>query len=272
MPRNQAPHFKVRCSMRNHRKTAGVYADNRLLAAWVRLGIYAVEVYADRTQDTFQIPDRALTALMGVGRADIARTSLGRLADVCGMSVERQGDVWAITWPNLAKKQFPRREDGTVRGGSASASASASGSGSSSESVLTSEDVDSSRHMGGPGGERLPPPARPKNPQTSSAEWIAKLARACPHGACDPGVVRAWLATIRPAIDARGYSDIRRAATSWWARVRPDELAAARTKAMREGLIAQPPLEVYVPPLSAAEGAAIIAAINRGEIPRSLES
>jgi len=41
---------------------------------------------------------------------------------------------------------------------------------------------------------------------------------------------------------------------------------------MREGLIAQPPLEVYVPPLSAAEGAAIIAAINRGEIPRSLES
>ena len=114
---------------------------------------------------------------------------------------------------------------------------------------------------------------RPKKAyRDSDAAWIAKLARACPHSACDPGIVRAWLATIRPAIDARGYSDIRRAATSWWARVRPDELAAARTKAMREGLIAQPPLEVYVPPLSAAEGAAIIAAINRGEIPRSAES
>ena len=116
-------------------------------------------------------------------------------------------------------------------------------------------------------------PVRPKKAyRDSDAAWIAKLARACPHGACDPGIVRAWLATIRPAIDARGYSDIRRAATSWWARVRPDELAAARTKAMREGLIARPPLEVYVPPLSAAEGTAIIAAINRGEIPRSLES
>ena len=79
MPRNQAPHFKVRCSTRNHERTAAMYGDNDMLALWTRLGVLAIERYADRTSDHFEVHDRELTALTGKGRADIARRSLGRL-------------------------------------------------------------------------------------------------------------------------------------------------------------------------------------------------
>ena len=103
-----------------------VYTDNRLFAGWVRLGIYAVEVYADRTGDVFEIPDRRLGEIFAVSRPDIARTSLERLADVSPITCERLGNVWRIKWPNLLKKQFPFREDVVSPLSSASASATTS--------------------------------------------------------------------------------------------------------------------------------------------------
>lgn len=124
MPRNQPPFFKVRCSIRNHEKMREVYSDNRLLAGWVRLGIYAIEVYADRTEDVFDVPDRRLMEIFGVGRPEVARSTLRQLANKSPITCEQVGAVWRITWPNLSKKQFPFRKDRSVSLASASASTS----------------------------------------------------------------------------------------------------------------------------------------------------
>lgn len=98
-------HFKVHCSVQNHEKTASMAADNDLFALWVRLGILAVERFANKTDDTFLVSDRELPRLTGKYRADVARTLLRRLADVTPTSAERDGDVWRITIPNFSKKQ-----------------------------------------------------------------------------------------------------------------------------------------------------------------------
>lgn len=107
------------------------YSDNRLFAGWVRLGIYAVEVYADRTGDVFEIPDRRLPEIFGVGREHTARAALRQLAARSPLEAEQIGSTWRITWPNLSKKQFPFREG--VRSPLASASASASATASTSK-------------------------------------------------------------------------------------------------------------------------------------------
>lgn len=103
--KKQPKHFKVHCSIQNHEKTAAMAADNDLLALYVRLGLLAVERFADRTGGTFIISDRELPRLTGKYRADVARTLLARLANVSPTSAERDGDVWRITIPNFAKKQ-----------------------------------------------------------------------------------------------------------------------------------------------------------------------
>ncbi len=121
MPR-RPPHFKVFASAKNHEKLKAVYWDNDLAVLWMRLGVEAIERYADRTGDTFIVHDRELIALTGKGRADIARRSLERLADVSPISVERDGDIWRITFRNLAKKQFDRSTNGAGTVPSSSAS------------------------------------------------------------------------------------------------------------------------------------------------------
>ena len=119
VPRSK-PHFKVHTTIKAHRKMAAVYADNRLLVLWLRLGIEAVERWADRTGDTFLIPDRELMALTGLGRQDVARTCLERLADVGPISAERFGEVWRITWPNFQRKQGFFEKNGKESGTSPS--------------------------------------------------------------------------------------------------------------------------------------------------------
>jgi len=104
MPRSK-PHFKVRTTIANHEKMGSVWPDNDMLAMWVRLGVLAIERFADRTEDTFLVSDRELNLISGKGRADVARKSLEHLADISPISVERRGDVWRITIPNLRKKQ-----------------------------------------------------------------------------------------------------------------------------------------------------------------------
>lgn len=106
MPRAKGPaHFKVLVNLGNHPKTAELFADNDLLAAYVRLGVLAVERFAQKTGDSFQVHDRELGTIFQKHRADVARKSLQRLAEVSPMSAERRGDVWSITFPNFAKKQ-----------------------------------------------------------------------------------------------------------------------------------------------------------------------
>jgi hypothetical protein len=125
MPRTP-PHFKVRCTVANHEKMAAVYADNDLFALWVRLGIKAVERFADRNGGTFIVHDSELDALTGKGRADVARRLLEHLADVSPISAQPSGYIWRITIPNFAEKQGFRKKNGSVMEVSASASASAS--------------------------------------------------------------------------------------------------------------------------------------------------
>lgn len=115
-------HFKVHCSARNHRKTAEMYSDNDLFATWVRLGVLAVERFADRTNDSFYVSDLELMAITGKGRLDVARTLLSRLAHVSPTSASRDGDVWLISIPNFRKKQGFGEIFGRVTSASSSSS------------------------------------------------------------------------------------------------------------------------------------------------------
>lgn len=95
-----------------------VYPDNDLFALWTRLGIEAVERFADRTGDTFVLHKSELQTMCGRGkhRSDVARKSLERLAEVSPMSWERSGDVYRIHLPNFAKKQGFGKRNGESMG------------------------------------------------------------------------------------------------------------------------------------------------------------
>lgn len=144
------PHFKTMISIKNHDKMREVYGDNRLFALWHRLGIEAVARFADRTGDTFIVHDRELPGLTGLGRADVARTSLERLADVSPISATREGDVWRITFPNFAEKQGfgPKKGNET---GEKGVPPSSSASSSFKKEEPEPHDVDQSRAGPGPG-------------------------------------------------------------------------------------------------------------------------
>lgn len=118
-------HFKVHCSVATHRKTAEMFTENDLLATWVRLGILAVERFADRTSNSFRVSDRELMAITGKGRLDVARTLLSRLAHVSPTSASRDGDVWLISFPNFGKKQGFGFRNGAKTGASSSSSPTA---------------------------------------------------------------------------------------------------------------------------------------------------
>lgn len=126
MPR-VVPHFKVHTSVMNHPKMAAVWSDNRLLAMWLRLGVLAIERYADRTGDTFIVSERELVAIAGTNRSDSARKLLENLVNSCPILAENQGTIWRITFPNFARKQgFGPRKGVETRNPSSSASSSSS--------------------------------------------------------------------------------------------------------------------------------------------------
>ena len=104
MPRVKR-HAKIHCSIGNHQKTADVYASNDLFSMYVRLLLLATERFADRHDDSFTIHESELRRITGKGRADVARKSLGQLADNSPITAERDGNIWRIGVPNFAKKQ-----------------------------------------------------------------------------------------------------------------------------------------------------------------------
>lgn len=197
MPRNQPPHFKVRTSIANHEKMKQVWADNDLLALWLRLGVHAIEVYADRTSDVFLVQDKQLPALTGCGRPDIARTWLRRLADVSPISAERDGHVWRIVWRNFAKKQFPFREHVKLTPPSASASASTS---PSKNLPLPSADAEGGDQRATKQGQRRPrtteaPEGLTRDQKASILAWAQQHVASgdLPKGAADPKRLAAWV-------------------------------------------------------------------------------
>ena len=111
-------HFKLHASLANHRKTAALFADNDMLALYGRIGILAIERFADKTGDSFLVHPRELLVLTGRGRADVARRSLERLADISPISVESEGDLLRIGFPNFAEKQGFDGKNGSRSGSS----------------------------------------------------------------------------------------------------------------------------------------------------------
>ncbi|HKZ73523.1 MAG TPA: hypothetical protein VJ011_05625 [Steroidobacteraceae bacterium] len=215
MPRNQAPHFKVRFSAQNHSKLRGLWDDDALLAMWVRAGVLAMERYADRTGDTCQLSQRdllriaatepfanALRKLLRLVAATPLRIRCGCAAKALGERCECAG--YSLTFPNLAEKQFPRRSDGTVREGSASASASASAS-NTSDPHIGPHETEARRAPGAaPDGAlaaraRGPKPRKP-DPRIASA-WTA-MTEAFTACGRDPALWRLTPARQR-AISAR---------------------------------------------------------------------
>ena len=122
MPRVKR-HAKVHASIANHQKTAAVYANNDLLATYVRLLILGVERFADRYGDSFLIHKRELGRITGRHRVDVAAKSLRSLAEVSPISAEPDGDLWRITIPNFARKQgFAEKNGGRMEPSSSSSS------------------------------------------------------------------------------------------------------------------------------------------------------
>lgn len=128
MPR-VPPHFKVRCSIANHRKTVGIWASDSMLAMYVRAGVLAIERYADRNGDTFYCTGIDLEGIAGCRGVANARRKLGQLEATGMLEVGQHGAGWRLVLPNLAKKQGftpKKRVETDVSSSSASTSSSTS--------------------------------------------------------------------------------------------------------------------------------------------------
>jgi hypothetical protein len=98
-------HFKVHASIQNHRKTIGVFDDDSLLAMYVRIGISAIERFADRTDDSFLVSPRDLEGLAGCRGVANARRKLGRLEAASRLTVCQEGAGYRVGFPNFKRKQ-----------------------------------------------------------------------------------------------------------------------------------------------------------------------
>jgi hypothetical protein len=121
-------------SIQNHAKTPEVWTDDALLAMYLRFGVMALERYADRTDDEFLCSGLDLCRIANVEGVANARRKLGRLLAATPLEVEPEGGGYRASFPNLAKKQFRRREDGPDSRPSASATTTATKKKSSSRS------------------------------------------------------------------------------------------------------------------------------------------
>jgi len=127
MPRSK-PHFKAHTTIKAHRKMAAVYGDNDLLALWLRLGVEAIERYADRTGDSFLIHERELASLAGTKRRDSAEKLLLNLVKTSPILAQKSGETWRIRWPNFQRKQGFGQKNGVETGYSSTSSSSSTSS------------------------------------------------------------------------------------------------------------------------------------------------
>ncbi len=107
------PHFKLFNSIRNHRKTIGVYASNDMLAAYARIGMMATERWAQKTNDSFLADKADLLALAGRQRLDYALIVLSKLEAISPLTLTYEGDSYRLSLPNYAERQgFKKRNGG----------------------------------------------------------------------------------------------------------------------------------------------------------------
>ncbi len=99
------PHVKVHLTTRSHARTVGPWADPEMRGMIVGLWQLAAEAFAGRTSDTVHLSASDVSWITGRRRRDVALTSLQRLANVMGYSLELRGDVAVIQIRNFSKKQ-----------------------------------------------------------------------------------------------------------------------------------------------------------------------
>lgn len=119
MPRAK-PHFKIFTTSRNHRKLPA-YADNDLFALWARLGVEAIERFADRTGDTFVLHEAELAGVAGGCSRLKAIKLLSKLTQCSPITFTTSGKVYAIHFPNLAKKHGFKHQNSTLQAPNADA-------------------------------------------------------------------------------------------------------------------------------------------------------
>lgn len=176
-------HFKVHCSLRNHRKTVDMAADNDLLATYVRLGILGIERFADRTGDTFLVSMAELPAVTGTKRSDSARKLLNKLATTSPVVVNYLGTSCKITIPNLAKKQGFGGFNGTGKGASSS---------STPTPTSTKKEIGEAPSAPPAPRARRAKMRAPCPDALDDSEWTRVLAWAAKEGVPLADVVREW--------------------------------------------------------------------------------
>ena len=200
MPRSR-PHFKVHVSARTHPKTANVFGDNDLLAAYTRIGMLMVERYASKTDDTITVHKSEFGWITGRHRADVARKLLERLAEVSPMSFELDGEVARISLRNFSEKQGFRSKN--VQEGSPS-----------------EHRAQNTEHIGE--SEEPEPPV----PSPLSDSQVERL-QALHPGLYTAHEVRCWYQHKLPAMKLRGITRYYRAAGSWFRNVNRAEIDLA---------------------------------------------
>lgn len=107
------PHFRTHLSIRNHRKTSGLYADKELLGIWVSLGVEAIAAYAAKTNDTFYLNWRQVSTITGRSGRSYSEKALRRLEEVAPPSFRFSEEGVEVYFPNLAKKHGMGAINGT---------------------------------------------------------------------------------------------------------------------------------------------------------------
>ena len=113
MPRAK-PHFKIFTTARNHRKLPA-YSDNALFALWARLGVEAIERFADRTGDVFILHEAELSGVAGGCSRLKSIRLLEKLTQCSPISFTVSGRSYSIHFPNLASKHGFKHQNGTLR-------------------------------------------------------------------------------------------------------------------------------------------------------------
>ena len=174
------PHFKAHLSITTHPKMAEVYGDNDLLACWLRLGITAMERFAGKTGGVFHVRDSELYGITGIGRADLARTCLRRLAHLGLICAEPHGDpkpqVWRIEWRNLPIKQgvVDKNVTGTAPECDTSESDSESDSEEEGERTPIPEPGGGSQPEANSNGQQRQPPPSPGTKESAGSNRRGK--------------------------------------------------------------------------------------------------
>lgn len=100
------PHFKAHVSITTHPKMARIYADDQLLACWLRVGVEAVEKFAGKTGGSFILRDLALLPLANTHELADAIDIFRRIAAEGIWKFTRAGPkIHRIEWLKLPEKQ-----------------------------------------------------------------------------------------------------------------------------------------------------------------------